>query len=103
MRNKKLDIRIKELLIKESDSPIKTWWLSFCDPEKEKGKQFLGVIIVNAKGFCHAHMTTSALKINPGGEIQCWELPNKLIVPDKYLNRLLSMPEIKIMEKELGL
>ena len=91
-----LDIlkRKNELLESEKDNPIKTWWLSFCDPDKPKGTQFLGVIIVDAKGLFHAHHQINMLGINPGGEIQCFDI-SKIDPPikDRYKNRLLTKEE----------
>lgn len=45
------------------------WWLSFCDPAKPKGEQFIGICIVEAVDQITAVKVTHALGINPGGEV----------------------------------
>jgi hypothetical protein len=45
-------------------------WLSFADPDKPRGKQFLGVAIIEASTPpLEAIAKTSRLGINPGGEV----------------------------------
>lgn len=44
------------------------WWISFCDPHKPKGEQFLGLCIVRAVDEISAIKVAWALGINPGGE-----------------------------------
>lgn len=80
------------LMAQEQDNPPTLWWMSFCDPEKPKGQQFLGVCIVEAPGFMHAHQKAWALGINPGGEIQATQVES---VPVEYLDRLLSRAELE--------
>lgn len=69
------------------------WWLSFAS---EIG--FLGVAIVQAGSFLAAVETARALGINPGGEVQGWDLPSD--PPAAYQNRLLSKAMLKRMEQE---
>lgn len=84
---------LKELLLaEEQDNPPVLWWMSFCDPEKPKGQQFLGVCIVEAPGFIHAYQKAWALGINPGGEIQAAQVEG---IPGEYMNKLLSSAELK--------
>jgi hypothetical protein len=80
------------LLAQEQDNPPVLWWMSFCDPTKPKGQQFLGVCIVEAKGFVHAHQKLWTLDINPGGEIQAMQVVG---VPTEYHNKLLSRAELE--------
>lgn len=80
------------LLAQEQGNPPALWWMSFCDPDKPKGQQFLGVAIVEAPGFIHAHQKTWSLGINPGGEIQASQVED---VPAEYRNRLLSLIELE--------
>lgn len=81
---------------------MKTWWLSFADPDKPKGLQFLGVIVVKAVSFQDAH-ATSLLCGNPGGEVQGVELPDEIAakVPDRYLHHLLSRQETMELDEIL--
>lgn len=80
------------LLEQEQDNPPVLWWMSFCDPEKPKGKQFLGVCIVSAPGLMHAHQKALALGINPGGEILAAQVED---IPGEYMNKLLSRADIE--------
>ena len=73
----------------------KIWWLSFCDTDKPKGTQFQGVIIIKAMGLADATYRTHKLGINPGGEIQAYdlsELPNDY---SKVGEKLLSKEQLK--------
>ena len=45
------------------------FWLSFVDPDKPKGEQFLGAIAVQGDDMAAAVARTRALGINPGGEV----------------------------------
>ena len=74
------------------------YWLSFADPDKPKGAQFLGVSMVLASSFEDAICKAHELGINPGGEVMCAELD---YAPDEKLqHRLLSAEDIKgISEK----
>lgn len=74
------------------------WWLSFCDPDKPTGQQFIGIIIVKAKGFTLAVRRTHSLMINPGGEVQGCEIPIDtpwLPIKDEHLDRLMSKADLK--------
>jgi hypothetical protein len=68
-----------------------TWWLSFCDPDLPQGKQFLGVIIIDAESFLMAHMHINLLGINPGGEIEGHDITiARHRIKPEYKNRLLK-------------
>jgi hypothetical protein len=55
------------------------WWLSFCDPAKPKGEQFLGVALVEADDLPSATRRAWREGCNPGGEIAGFDLPlNKM-------------------------
>ena len=87
-----LQERKKLLLAEEQNNPPALWWLSFCDPDKAKGQQFLGVVIVEAPGFMRAHQKACELGINPGGEIQAMPVDG---VASEYHDRLLSRVELE--------
>lgn len=80
------------LLAQEHDSPPALWWMSFCDTGRQRDQQFLGVVIVEAPGFMHAHQKSCALGINPGGEIQALQVNG---VPVEYHDKLLSRAELE--------
>lgn len=74
----------------------KQYYMSFCDPNKPQGQQFLGAIVVYdidnvGDGATKAHI----LGINPGGEVLGGEIPEDKIVPDEFCNRLLSADEAR--------
>ena len=76
------------------------WWLSFCDPQKPKGSQFLGVSIVLGANILDAAQTAWAFGCNPGGELHgepFWDDETK--PPPAFLNRLLSRAEVHEMER----
>lgn len=77
------------------------WWLSFADPAKTKGDQFLGVVIVDANSFEDAIKTAWRLEINPGGECMGLELPEEARAEHaSYMNRLIGINEVtKIGER----
>jgi len=77
--------------------PLCYWWLSFCDPDKPKGTQFLGVAIVVAQNFGAAVLTAGLAGCNPGGEVEGY-LFNSDACPvdvEPYLNRLMSKTELE--------
>lgn len=67
------------------------WWLSFADPDRPKGTQFLGACIIATPSWgdiATAALTARIRNINPGGEVFGIPLVEK---PDlKWVNRLLS-------------
>lgn len=69
-------------------------WLSFADPGKVKGSQFLGVIVTEAYGLAHAMVKTHAAGINPGGVIQCNRILPEIIAKEDY-DKLMSESYIK--------
>ena len=69
------------------------WWLSFCDADRPKGRQFLGVAIVQAVNFPAAVMEAHMRDCNPGGQIQGFELPPGRLLPVESCNRLLTKAE----------
>lgn len=89
---------IAELMKQEMNEPENFWWLSFCDPDKPPGTQFLGCIVVRAHGLTDALTKCNAMMINPGGEVKGLQIPdseevNLRLVP-AVCNRLLSLKEM---------
>lgn len=101
----------------------KTFWMSFCDPDKPKGQQFLGVVVVEvsdvdaaaikpildarfprhkegAEWMAAATDKAYRLGCNPGGEVGFLE------VPAEALFRLNATPRDVLLQKaqleELG-
>ena len=77
------------------------FWISFCDVDKPKGSQFIGVIIIDSMNFDSAIKQTHSLKINPGGEISSWQV-NGRNIPLMYFNRLLSTEQVDELEKHMA-
>lgn len=75
------------------------YWMSFCDPEKKPGTQFLGACIVDANysGDRRADSEASMRAAwhhgcNPGGEVQSMKLPDEMaaLVPEQFKYVLMS-------------
>ena len=92
MNAQEVEARKALLLAEEAGAPLLSWWMSFCDTGKPRGQQFLGVAIIKAPGFAHAHQRACALGINPGGQIQAQPVEG---VADDYHDRLLSRAELE--------
>ena len=71
------------------------FWLSFADPDKPKGSQFLGVAIVEAESFHEALTQAWALGCNPGGEVAGSDVSDgDFKLPQEFVHRLLDREEI---------
>lgn len=71
---------------------IKRWfWLSFADPTRPAGEQFLGACIVEAPDPISAVQMSWALGCNPGGEVKFAVLP--MAPPEDKRGRLLGPDE----------
>lgn len=71
-----------------------TWWMSFADPNRPIGQQFLGVVLVDAPSFEAAFMAINAAGINPGGEIQGY---SNAEAPADELERLAKAPKLTLL------
>lgn len=73
-----------------------TWmWLSFADPHKPPGTQFLGVAIVRGENVAEGALEAHLLGINPGGEVLGSPLPDTIEVTEEFRNCLLDALEAK--------
>jgi hypothetical protein len=72
------------------------YWLSFADPARHKGEQFLGASIVAADDAKAAVERAWALGINPGGEVRIAKIPRDQLqdFPLDWHNRLVSKVEL---------
>ena len=75
------------------------WWLSFADGNRPKGRQFLGVAIVQAYSFPIAVGVAHMLGINPGGEVMGYPVPPGRVVPGPFREQLLSRADIAELEE----
>lgn len=79
------------------------WWLSFCDPFRPKGDQFLGVVVIEGDGdgtdldaMRAAIKKARDLGIEPPGGCDVMGLPtNPAETPDAQRNRLLTKAEVE--------
>lgn len=90
-RKAAIEARLKDELIAGDEY---VFWMSFADPDKPKGEQFLGVIITRALGAAHAMVKTHQLGINPGGEIYCIALEDASDIRPEHFDRLLKTNEL---------
>lgn len=76
------------------------WWLSFCDPKRPRGTQFLGACLVEADSMPEALSASWSHKCNPGGEVLAYEVPAQYQhnIQRFELNTLLSEQQIKIAD-----
>lgn len=51
--------------------------MSFCDPNKPEGSQFLGACVVEASNLRDAIQVSWEYGCNPGGEVLSKEIPKK--------------------------
>lgn len=80
--------RVAEVIEQEVGHPEMWHYLSFAD------ETFLGGAIVKARGVAGAVMLCHSMGINPGGEVACFSLPDEILPPEQYRNRLLTKSDI---------
>jgi hypothetical protein len=76
-------------------------YMSFADPNKPEGTQFLGAAIVEADDLAEATKKTWRLGINPGGEVLSFEVPEELehrVYEQNAINKLLSFEDLDSLE-----
>jgi len=77
------------------------WWLSFCDPSKPVGQQFLGACVIRGASIEAAVRNAHLFAINPGGEVQGLEIPDRITVPEWAHKRLLTHEETLQLDREI--
>lgn len=72
------------------------WWMSFADPTKPRGSQFLGVVILEVPVGVMPIQHSWDEKLNPGGEIAFAEIEgeHQATYRKEFRNRLLSRDEL---------
>lgn len=81
------------LLVDGVETDLELFYLSFTDPNRPKGTQWLGACIVPAPDAMASIATAHMLSCNPGGEAKVvGPLPRETIKPD-YVGRLLTTKE----------
>lgn len=92
--------RLAELEAEEAKHPEVLWCLSFADPERPKGTQWLGNCLVRARGMTGAIRESHRLGCNPGGQVMA--ISGDREVGAQWMNRLLSKEEVAELDCELG-
>jgi hypothetical protein len=82
---------------------MKLWWLSFADPHKPEGQQFLGCAVMAGADLGAAARNAHVFGCNPGGEVLGVEFPEDLaaLVPARWRRRLLSREDVAAFDAEL--
>lgn len=75
-------------------------WLSFADPRRPVGEQFLGVAIVAGTDAISGAVEAHRLGINPGGEVEAWQLPQGWLMRAEFTNRLITGDEAQRLGAE---
>lgn len=82
-----------------NEVPSGWFYISFCDPDRPKGTQFLGAVIVRADDMASATREAWRLGINPGGEALGFSIPLVYLRNSEgYRERLLSKEELQKMD-----
>lgn len=73
---------------------LKTYWMSFVDPELPEGARFVGACIVQGFGMKDAFENSHLLKCNPGGEVKIIDMSeHKDKINEKWIGRLMNKEE----------
>jgi hypothetical protein len=83
---------------------VSLWWLSFCDPDKPEGSQFLGVALVEGSDAVDAVKQAHRLQCNPGGEVCGVPAPDAIAtrIAPEWRDRLLSKQETIALDRLLS-
>lgn len=85
--------RYIQLQIEESKEPQKQMWCSMADASQPKGSQFLGAVVVEARGVATATHELNQRRLNLGGEILFVEIPADRRIPDEWMYRVMDKQE----------
>lgn len=76
----------------EARNPEQWWYLSFVDPRRPKGTQFLGACVVRGRGILTAMRRAHVVGCNPGGEVACFAVGQEM--PPFPTNKLLQKEDM---------
>jgi hypothetical protein len=79
--------------------------MSFCDPDRPTGEQFLGCLIIRAADYHEMIIKSHLLGLNPGGEVQFIEIPKKMVphLPTEWVDKkLISRQEAEELDDRLA-
>ena len=89
--------RVLKNIAAQETLPDSVWWLSFAD---EGG--FRGAVIAHGEEFLEALMRVNLLGINPHGECQGMGPIPADVIPEKWLNRVLTKAECEEFDREMS-
>lgn len=93
--------RMVEMALADSDKHSPGWWwLSYADGALPKGSQFIGVVVVRARGFMMATMLASMKGQNPGGECRGMQIPTETPPPKELLTLVRDKDRIAELEAQ---
>lgn len=79
------------------------WWLSFADPDRRRGKRFLGVALVSLDSDSITDAVSEAWQLgcNPGGQVVADLLPDEVgaRIPGSMIGRLLNADEAHVAKQ----
>ncbi len=79
----------------------KWWWLSFCDGQRPRGSQLLGVCVVQGDGLMGAIQEAHRLGCNPGGEVLGTPIRKGEWLPKKkWRGRLLTRAQAEEADEQ---
>lgn len=73
------------------------FYMSFADPERPAGTQWLGACVVEADTFIDAVAHARKVGCNPGGEVMGGEVPEERRPSPEFFDRLLTLDDVKAM------
>jgi hypothetical protein len=78
----------------ETEVRLSGWWaISFADPGRPEGEQFLGLVVVPGPSFESAILRSHIMGVNPGGEAAGIAILDGRLPTESWRNRLLSKAE----------
>lgn len=77
-------------------------YMSFTDPDRPEGQEWLGGCIVPASTMAEALTVSHLLGCNPGGQASCCDVPNDVVLKPDYIGRLLDRFEIEEAAEDVG-
>lgn len=82
----------------------KLYWLSFADPFRPRGQQFLGGLVMVGFSFDHAVLLAGVYGKNPGGQVRGVEItePQKSLLSPDMLGVLMTRKQIRLFDKEMA-
>lgn len=93
--------RVQADLDAHKDDPPVTWWLSFADPAKPPGEQFLGAMVVDhCRSLVEARLQLTLHGVeSPGGEIKGRGFTLDGVPPD-VRDRFNALPRLTLLSRE---